>query len=74
LVFQQNVQSLNFLCQIVVVALKVLQLAFILAVCVDIILQFAYNVLELLVLLDLVAASILDRLLLLLQVAVVVES
>ena len=74
MVFQQNVQSLNFLCQIVVVALKVLQLAFILAVCVDIILQFAYNVLELLVLLDLVAASILDRLLLLLQVAVVVES
>jgi len=74
LVFQQIVESLNFLCQIVVVALKVLQLAFILAVCVDIILQFAYNVLELLVLLDLVAASILDRLLLLLQVAVVVES
>ena len=74
MVFQQIVESLNFLCQIVVVALKVLQLAFILAVCVDIILQFAYNVLELLVLLDLVAASILDRLLLLLQVAVVVES
>jgi hypothetical protein len=74
LVFQQNVQSLNFLCQIVVVALKVLQLTFILAVCVDIILQFAYDVLELLVLLDLVAASILDRLLLLLQVAIVVES
>jgi hypothetical protein len=74
LVFQQIVESLNFLCQIVVVALKVLQLAFILAVCVDIILQFAYNVLELLVLLDLVAASILDRLLLLLQVAIVVES
>ena len=74
MVFQQIVESLNFLCQIVVVALKVLQLTFILAVCVDIILQFAYNVLELLVLLDLVAASILDRLLLLLQVAVVVES
>ena len=74
MVFQQIVESLNFLCQIVVVALKVLQLAFILAVCVDIILQFAYNVLELLVLLDLVAASILDRLLLLLQVAIVVES
>ena len=74
MVFQQIVESLNFLCQIVVVALKVLQLAFILAVCVDIILQFAYNVLELLVLLDSVAASILDRLLLLLQVAIVVES
>ena len=74
MVFQQNVQSLNFLCQIVVVALKVLQLTFILAVCVDIILQFGYDVLELLVLLDLVAASILDRLLLLLQVAIVVES
>jgi len=74
LVFEQIVQSLNFFCQIIVIALKVLQLTFILAVCVDIILQFAYDVLELLVLLDLVAASILDRLLLLLQVAIVVES
>ena len=74
MVFEQIVQSLNFFCQIIVIALKVLQLTFILAVCVDIILQFAYDVLELLVLLDLVAASILDRLLLLLQVAIVVES
>ena len=74
MVFEQIVQSLNFFCQIIVIALKVLQLTFILAVCVDIILQFAYDVLELLVLLDLVAASILNRLLLLLQVAVAVES
>jgi len=73
LVFEQAVESFDFLRQVIVVALEVLQLALVLAVCINVVLKLAYDVLELLVLLDLVAAAVFDCLLLLLQVAVVVE-
>jgi hypothetical protein len=73
LVLEKVVEPFYFLSEVIVIAFKVLQLALALAVGIDIIFEFADDILELLVLFDLVATAFLHGLLLLLKVAVVGE-
>ena len=73
LILEQVVEALDLLGQVGVVPLEVLELVLALTVAVDVVFQFADDVLELFVLLDLVAAPLLERLLVLLDVAVVVD-
>lgn len=73
MVLEQVVEAFNFLGQVGVVPFEILELVLALAIAIDIVFEFADDVLEFFVLLDLVAAPILKRLLVLLNVAVVVD-
>lgn len=73
MVLEEIVEAFYLLSQVVVIAFEVLQLTLALAVGINVIFQLTNDILELLVLLNLVAATFLYGLLLFLEVAVVAK-
>ena len=63
---EEGIETLNFFCEIAVVALEVFKLGFSLAISVDVILELADNIFQLLILFYLITTSVFCSFLLLL--------
>lgn len=63
---EEGIKTLNFFCEIAVVALEVFKLGFSLAISVDVILELADNIFQLLILFYLITTSVFCSFLLLL--------